>query len=359
MQAPAGRVTVIPDVADTDETQPLGFGVSSLAFGGSPAVPQHTFNNYVESTNEISMLPGDGAHRIKLGGLINIASFGQNITPDQQGTYTYNSLAAFEADSPATFTRAFNVRNTDAHAINGAVYLGDAWRKGQLQITYGARVEGSLYGGAPAFNPVIDSLFHRKTNDWPSEIHASPRVGFTYILNGGGGVAGAAEGEGEGEGVARRWRGGGGGGGFFSSPTVIRGGIGEFRAPTPQSLFSSLQSATGAANGETQLVCVGPQVPTPDWAGFANGTATPPTQCNASSLPVFPADSLGLGARSAVTTLRARFRGAARVARIARHHAPLLPAPHRVDRRHVRPRRIALRRHRPQSRYGAAVPARQ
>lgn len=299
MQAPAGRVTVIPDVADTDEAQPLGFGVSSLAFGGSPAVPQHTFNNYVESTNEISILPGDGAHRIKLGGLINIASFGQNITPNQQGTYTYNSLAAFEADSPATFTRAFNVRNTDAHAINGAVYLGDAWRKGQLQITYGARVEGSLYGGAPAFNPEIDSLFHRKTNDWPSEIHASPRVGFTYILNGGGGRGGGGGGRGGG--------GGGGGGGFFSSPTVIRGGIGEFRAPTPPSLFSSLQSATGAANGETQLVCVGPQVPTPDWAGFADGTATPPTQCNASSLPVFPADSLGLGARSAVTTFAPDF----------------------------------------------------
>ena len=60
---PAGRVTVIPEAADTDETQPLGFGVSSLAFGGSPAVPQHTFNDYVESTNEISILPGDGAHR--------------------------------------------------------------------------------------------------------------------------------------------------------------------------------------------------------------------------------------------------------------------------------------------------------
>jgi hypothetical protein len=153
---PAGRVTVIPEVADTDEAQPLGFGVSSLAFGGSPAAPQRTFNDYVESTNEISILPGEGAHRIKLGALINIARFGQNITPNQQGVFTYNSLSAFQADSPSTFTRNFNVQNTEAHAVNGAVYLGDAWRKGQLQITYGARVEGSVYSGAPAYDPTID-----------------------------------------------------------------------------------------------------------------------------------------------------------------------------------------------------------
>ena len=37
---------------------PLGFGVSSLGFGGSPAVPQRTFNDYVESTNEISAAAG-------------------------------------------------------------------------------------------------------------------------------------------------------------------------------------------------------------------------------------------------------------------------------------------------------------
>ncbi len=88
---------------------------------------------------------------------------------------------------------------------------------------------------------------------------------------------------------------------------IVRGGIGEFRAPIPQSLFSSLQSATGAAGAEAQLVCVGPQVPPPDWAGYYTGTATPPTACSPTAAPIFPVDSLGLGARRAVTTFAPDF----------------------------------------------------
>ena len=290
LRLPNGRVTVVPEVADTDVTEPLGFGVSSLSFGGSPAVSQRTFNDYVEATDEVSLIPGQGSHCVKLGGLINAARFGQNVTPNQEGVYTYNSFGAFLADSPATYTREFNVQNTEARTLNAAAYIGDAWRSGPLQVTYGARLEGTTYGGAPAFNPTIDSLFHRRTNDWPSELHASPRVGFTWLVGSGNGNGG---------------RGGGGGGGAFRQATaIIRGGFGEFRAPAPQSLFSSLQSATGAVGAESQLVCVGPQVPLPNWSGFNSGTIEPPTACNGGT---FPADSLGLGARNAVTTFAPDF----------------------------------------------------
>jgi carboxypeptidase family protein len=297
LRIPAGRVTVVPESPDTESTQPLGFGVSSLSFAGNPGVSQRTFNDYIEATNEISLLPGEGAHRIKLGGLLHVARFGQNLTPNQEGVFTYQSLAAFEADSPATYTRELNVQNTQAHSVAGAVYLGDAWRSGQFQLTYGARLEGSAYSGAPAYNPTIDSLFHRRTDDWPSEIHASPRVGFTWFIGGGGGGGGGGAGRG----------GGGGGGGFRMPVAIVRGGIGEFRASVPQSLFPSLQSATGAAGAEEQLVCVGPQVPTPQWAGYYDGTVQPPTECNPTSVPIFPIDSLGIGARSVVTTFAPDF----------------------------------------------------
>ncbi len=168
--------------------------MSSLSFGGSSALPSETFNDYVESTDEISVIPGDGSHRIKLGGLVNIAEFGQTTTPNQEGVYSYTTFQQFMADSPATFTREFNVQNTNGKALNAATYIGDAWRDGPLQITYGARVEASAYGGAPAYNPTIDSLFHRKTNDWPSEIHASPRVGFTWFVGSGNGRSGRRRG---------------------------------------------------------------------------------------------------------------------------------------------------------------------
>ncbi len=293
LRLPNGRVTMVPELADSDATEQLGYGVSSLTFGGSSALPQSTFNDYVEATDELSIIPGEGSHRLKLGGLVNIARFGQTITPNQEGVYTYNTFGQFLADSPATYTREFNIQNTNARSLNAAAYIGDAWRSGPLQVTYGARLEGSEYGGAPAFNPAIDTLFHRNTNDWPSELHASPRVGFTWFVGQGGGGGGGGRGGGGG---------GGGGGGRTPAFMIVRGGFGEFRAPTPQSLFSSLQSQNGAA--ETQLVCVGPQVPLPNWSGFYDGSADPPSTCNGGA---FPADTLGIGARNAVTTFAPDF----------------------------------------------------
>lgn len=245
---PGGRVTVVPSLnPDSEETNT--FGVSGLSFGGTSAVATRTFNDYVEGTDEISFLTTDGAHRIKLGAFLNAGRFGQSLTPNNEGTFSYTSLESFEADSPATFTRAFNQQGTEAHSINGAVYLGNAWRTQNFQVTYGVRAEASTYTGAPAFDPEIETLFHRNTTDWPTEIRALPRVGFTWFLgtnrSGGGGGGG---------------RGGGGGGGFGGAPfLILRGGYGEFRAPIPQNLFPSVQSQNGTE--ETQLVCVGPQVP--------------------------------------------------------------------------------------------------
>jgi hypothetical protein len=296
LKIPAGRVTVVPQGPDSDETEPLGYGVSSLSFGGTAATPMSTFNDYVEATNEISLIPGEGAHRIKLGFLINVARFGQNIEPNQEGAYSYQSLSAFEADSPATFTRTLNQQNTEARAYNAAVYLGDAYRTGPIQLTYGARLEGSAYGGAPAYDGAIDYLFHRRTDDWPAELHASPRVGFTWFVGSGSGGTQAGSPNGGGGNNNR-------GGGFRNAFAIVRGGFGEFRAPVPQSLFSSLQSANGSA--ESVLSCVGAQVPSPNWAGFANGSAPPPSECIATTDTA--GNNLGLGAKPAVTTFAPDF----------------------------------------------------
>jgi len=288
---PAGRVTIVPNEDDTSDVQTVNnFGVSSLSFGGTPGVATHTHNDFVESTDEVSLLSTGGGHRIKLGWLVHLARFGQNLTPNQQGTYGYQTFGQFLADSPATFTREFGVQSTEARTYAGAVYVGDAWRAGTLQLTYGARVEGNLESGAPALDPQIASLFDRRTNDWPGEVHASPRVGFQWLI---GSLSGNRQQEG---GANAR---------TFSAPLLtLRGGFGEFRAPVPQSLYPSLQSATGLAGAESQLICVGPQVPAPDWPGYADGTGAPPTTCVAGA---FPPDTLGLGARSTVTTFAPDF----------------------------------------------------
>jgi hypothetical protein len=287
---PAGRVTIVGDEGDTSTIQAVNnFGVSSLSFGGTPGVATRTHNDFIESTDELSFLSTGGGHRVKLGWLVHLARFGQNVTPDQEGTYSYQTFGQFLADSPATFTREFGVQSTEARTYAGAVYLGDAWRAGTLQLTYGARVEGNVESGAPAYNPEIDELFDRRTNYWPGEIHASPRVGFQWLIGS----------------LSNNNREANGGARTFGAPILtLRGGFGEFRAPVPQSLYPSVQSATGLAGAESQLVCVGPQVPTPDWSGYSDGTSTPPTTCVGGA---FPPDTLGLGARSTVTTFAPDF----------------------------------------------------
>ncbi|HEU4878088.1 MAG TPA: hypothetical protein VFT21_01490, partial [Gemmatimonadaceae bacterium] len=126
----------------------------------------------------------------------------------------------------------------------------------KLQLTYGARLETSAYPDAPAFNPALDSAFGVRTDRFPSESHLSPRVGFTYTY-------GAAS----------------------NGPALgsIRGGFGEFRARASSSLFASAADANGLASGQSQIVCVGPTVPTPDWAGFINDPSTVPATCNGAS----------------------------------------------------------------------------
>src|SRR5438874_5150318 len=132
---------------------------------------------------------------------------------------------------------------------------------GGLEVTYGARLEAARFTGAPPYNPAVDSLFGVRTDRIPRELHASPRIGFTWTVGGGGGGSGGA---------AR-----------FGEPpgTIVRGGVGDFRGLTPSGLYSAALGAPGLSNAETQLVCVGSAVPSPDWTQYALDPATIPSQC--------------------------------------------------------------------------------
>jgi len=287
---PEGRVRVSSLLSDGV------IGVSSLNFGGNPALPTSSVNDQLELTDEVSWIR-DGGHRWKLGLLLNVSDVSQYSSTNRDGTFTFNSLADFAANQPAQYTRLFSPSARSTSALNGALYLGDSWRKSAAwQFVYGARVEESAYRGAPASNPVVESQFGHSTSDFPSEVHVSPRLGFTWIIGAQNRVNGVdqapapATGGGRG-GFGGRGGGGGGGGGRggggaatavpggANSFGVLRGGIGEFRGKVPASLFSSAIDATGLPSGETQLVCVGSAVPIPDWSLFQRDPSSLPTTC--------------------------------------------------------------------------------
>ena len=132
---PAARVQVNSDLSDARS-------ITTLAFGGNAGLPQRSESKSLDVSDELSWLPGNGDHRIKLGALFSGSRFEQDVTTNRLGTYTFNSLEDLEANQPSIFTRTLSPRIRNGTGINSALYLGDTWRKSRsLQLTYGGRLE--------------------------------------------------------------------------------------------------------------------------------------------------------------------------------------------------------------------------
>ncbi|MBX9928635.1 MAG: carboxypeptidase regulatory-like domain-containing protein [Gemmatimonadaceae bacterium] len=323
---PEGRVQVASQLASGQAA------VTALSFGGNPQLPVDDDNGTMEFTDELSWLSDGGAHRWKLGGLLNRTSFRNTGGANRNGTFHFNSLSELENGRPVAFTRTLSQRIRSGSGVNGGVYFGDTWRQSAaFQLTYGVRAEGSQFEGRPANNPAVESRFGRRTDVFPSDVRVSPRVGFTVMLGtnpqaarrgardsvrtardsvrvargdttarargdstprGGGqragagalaGIRQAARGAGGAGGLGGGLGGGVGGGPGGNTngpqPWIVRGGIGEFRGRTALGLFSSALDATGLPSGELQLACAGAVTPLPDWSGYLANVARVPTSC--------------------------------------------------------------------------------
>jgi hypothetical protein len=254
LSVPDGRVVVASVLQDGTSA------ISTLQFGGNPSLPQETKSSLLEVSDEISRLTTAGGHRFKLGGLLNVQKSSVGFVPNRFGTFSFNSLADFEAGQPTQYTRTLFARDQESATNNFGAYLGDSWRVNpKIQITYGLRAEGSRYPDKPDYNPEVQAIFGRRTDQLPSEVHVSPRAGFTVFL-------------GESQ--------------FGPPPLTLRGGFGEFRGTAPAQLFASALNATGLNNGQSILTCVGASAPTPDWASYLADPSTIPSTCNGGT-PIF------------------------------------------------------------------------
>ena len=247
LQLPDGRVLVTSAFADGSA------GVAPLAFGGNSGMRADGRQWIWESIGEMQFYPAGAArHRVKLTADSRLDGYTQNTFGNQLGTFSFNSLTDLAANAPASFTRTLNAPTRTGGEWNGFLALGDLWRVSQnLQVMYGARLEGSAFTDAPAFNPAVESALGVKTNVAPALMHVSPRIGFTLNRPG---AAGRPSGS-------------------------IRGGIGEFRNLLDPALLSTPSVSTGLPGGLARLTCIGGAVPTPDWSAYETSTSTIPTQC--------------------------------------------------------------------------------
>src|SRR5689334_13646304 len=179
---PEGRVVVTSSFSDTT------VAVTQLDFGGNSGLPTDGANGQFEASDEFSWMSEDASHRYKLGVLANLTSFSSMNAFNSSGTFLFNSLSDLASNEPAMFTRSLMPTSRTGSGLNAAIYLGDTWRHSRaLQVTYGLRLEGSDFQGHPAYNPEIEQLFDRRTDKFPTEISAQPRMGFTWMVGGNAG----------------------------------------------------------------------------------------------------------------------------------------------------------------------------
>jgi hypothetical protein len=257
---PDGRVLVgssFPDV--------LG-GYATLQFGGngglSNAMRQLTWETIGETQLYARQKP---EHRIKLTADARFDDYALDVGANQLGTFSFTSLADLATNRPSAFTRTLTAPERGGGAWNGYLAAGDMWQVTKsFQLVYGARLEGNAFTNAPAYNPDVERAFGVRTDEAPSTMHVSPRLGFSWVRNAGrsGGAFGSPIGT------------------FALGPaSAWRGGIGEFRSMVSPFLLNNALVSTGLPGAITRLACFGASVPTPDWTRYETDPSAIPTRC--------------------------------------------------------------------------------
>ncbi len=261
---PSGNVRVNSALDDGSAS------VRNLQFGGSSAFNNDSRNSSIAGNNTLSWFSNDNRHRVKLTTELRLERFAQNLANNEFGTFSFNSLAQLEANTPASFTRILTPRLRQGSQIVGAMSLGDAWRPtNDLQVQYGVRVDGNRFGAGPQSNPAVRAAFGVDNDEVPNRLYVSPRVGFSWTL-------------GEADQITLLP-------GMVRAPrAVVRGGVGVFQNTPGTQLIANAIDNTGLASALQQLTCFGAATPIPDWTQYAvDVNAIPQTCADGTSGTVF------------------------------------------------------------------------
>jgi hypothetical protein len=235
--------------------------LSSVQFGGNSSLPRGTTNQSWELQNESSWFTKNNKHRYKFTVDAGVSRYDQDQTFNRLGTFTYNSIADFEAGVPASFSRRLSPRERNGSIYTTAWSLGDAWRPSrQVQVQYGLRVDGYRFGAQPQYNARVEELFDVRNDHVPNGVSVSPRLGFSWNYGTAPQIAGF-------EGAQRGSRG------------QISGGTGIFQGTPGATFLGNAIDNTGLPDGAQQLSCVGVAVPTPDWELWAANPGMIPERC--------------------------------------------------------------------------------
>ncbi len=263
LDLPAGRVRATSTFPDGTSA------VQMLSFGGNQGLNTSISSLGFAAQNQLSWFSKNNKHRLKLASELRHETADQLLAINTLGTFTYNSLADLQANTPSSFSRSLAPRARDISQLTGAVSLGDSYRRtDRLQFTYGLRLDGTQYLNTPTLNSELETLFGVKNDRLPSKLYLSPRLGFSLAYGTSTQIASFF-------GAQRGPRG------------VVRGGVGVFQNLPGTNLVGSALDNTGLPSAVQQISCVGSATPIPNWATYAANPAAIPTTCAGAAPPVF------------------------------------------------------------------------
>ena len=236
-------------------------GVQTVAFGGNPGMNISSTTTTGQFMNSLSWFSENNKHRLKFTTELRHDQYAQDLTANQLGSFSFNSLADLDAGRPAVFTRQLTPRARSEGQWIGGMSLGDSYRPtDDLQLQYGLRLDGNRFSSEPLYNSSVEQLFGSRNDRVPNRVYLSPRIGFSWTYGTAPQIAAF-------QGAVRGPR------------AVVRGGVGIFQStPNAQSIGSALDN-TGLPSAVQQIACVGVAAPTPDWAAYAANEGSIPTQC--------------------------------------------------------------------------------
>jgi hypothetical protein len=180
LQQPIVRVSVL---SATGSPVILNSGTPDLAQAGE-------FRSTDVALKDEVTLPFGASHVLSFGTQAERFRYRRGIGAISDGTWSFASLDDFAAGRAARYDVAVDF-GTGNPALVGAQYGGyvqDSWRASdRLSITAGLRGDVLALDGHAPYNPVVDSIFGRRTDDMPRRrVEISPRVGFVLDPSSGG-----------------------------------------------------------------------------------------------------------------------------------------------------------------------------
>jgi hypothetical protein len=240
--------------------------VTGLTLGGSSLLSDRTTWT-AEASNLTVWNAGGSRHRFKAFLWGRADGLNDQGISNGSGTFSFNSLADFQAGNASSFSRTLVQPARDGRVWNAATaFVHQYVPTRYFSLLYGARLESDGFLGSPAKNLALEQALGVTSGAAPARIHLSPRFGFTYQYN-------RDKNNGNGMSVSNVGR-------FYRSPTgSIRGGIGEFRDLLRPGILGDASAATGLPGATSNLYCVGSATPAVDWASFGRDASTIPSQC--------------------------------------------------------------------------------